>query len=415
MICLFSTSDSSKKSRGRPELWRFAAHLRQPQYALRKPSSNDLNMKPTIRKCDYSGHSRPDSTYHQHETTNANGICGAKRSCVGILLPQMPVCEGVQHVDSSYNIEVQGFRRLARRSRRRHRSPGERGVRVSASANGRACPAPAPMEQPAPQRPVALLNGEQLDECWRRLRCISDPLIAEVLPAATYPDELAAAAAWLQYNRNPTELAIDSQPWEPPIRALAHSPSVLIWMAENGDWTRALGTAFTYQGREVMDSIQRLRGEALAAGTLINTPQQVVVYQGSTLCIEPADPGVLYVPVYDWHEAYRRGYRPDAISFFVGSRIGGWLDLISDWDHRSVVEGARWDHGWDHRWDDDRNAHPVTIRDTVRIEGGNTPPPPNHARGAGGRHGMEAERRQAGAVLPRIDNPGQAGAARRAG
>src|SRR5262249_28320614 len=152
------------------------------------------------------------------------------------------------------------------------------------------------------------------------------------------------------------DAAIESQPWEPSIKALAHSPSVLDWMAGNPEWTRTLGTAFAYQQTDVMESIQRLRSQAVAAGSLANSPEQVVVVENSHICIEPARVDVLYVPVYDWRVCYTRRYEP---TFFVGASIGIWWDNDCDWDDHFVTVGARWDRGWDHRWDHDRTARPA--------------------------------------------------------
>jgi hypothetical protein len=220
-------------------------------------------------------------------------------------------------------------------------------------------PSPAYVQY-APAAPVRLgLNSAQLDELLGPVALYPDPLLAELLPASTYPDQLAAAALFLRTNPNPPEFVIQSQPWEPSIRALAHSPSVLVWMYNNPDWTRTLGTAFTYEPQDVMNSIQRLRAMAMSAGSLIDTPQQTIILQDRVICIEPATVDVLYVPVYDWHTCYTRRYEP---TFFVGAHIGGWLDNDCDWDDDFITVGARWDLGWDHRWDHDSDARRVTVR-----------------------------------------------------
>lgn len=221
-------------------------------------------------------------------------------------------------------------------------------------------PANVPAATPAPMvTQVQLgLSAPQLDELLGPIALYPDPLIAEMLPASTYPDQLAAAALYLRYNPAPSDLALQTQPWEPSIRSLAHSPSVLVWMYNNPDWTRTLGTAFTYQPQDVMNSIQRLRFLAMSAGSLIDSPQQIVLVQERIIYIEPAV-DVLYVPVYDWRVCYTRRYEP---TFFVSAHIGGWLDNDCDWDDHFITIGARWDLGWDHRWDHDSGARPVTVR-----------------------------------------------------
>ena len=69
-------------------------------------------------------------------------------------------------------------------------------------------------------------------------------------------------------------------------------------MDDNLAWTTALGQAFLYQQQDVMDSIQRLRAQAQALGNLQSTPQENVVVDDGTIEILPANPQVIYVPVY---------------------------------------------------------------------------------------------------------------------
>ncbi|HEY4329091.1 MAG TPA: DUF3300 domain-containing protein [Phycisphaerae bacterium] len=225
-------------------------------------------------------------------------------------------------------------------------------------------PVPVPSPAPYAQNSSATLGQQQLDQLLAPVALYPDPLIAEILPASTYPDELAAAALWLRYNPTPPDNAVDSQPWEPSIKALAHSPSVLVWMYNNPDWTHTLGTAFTYQSAQVMDSIQRLRGQAVAAGSLIDTPQQVVVMEDQQVCIEPVAADVLYVPVYDWRTCYTRR---DSLTFYAGAHVGIWFDNDLDWNDHMVTVGARWDRGWDHRWDNDRNARTVAVHNNTTV------------------------------------------------
>jgi Protein of unknown function (DUF3300) len=68
-------------------------------------------------------------------------------------------------------------------------------------------------------------------------------------------------------------------------------------------WTTDLGNAFLAQQADVMTAVQRMRARAQASGKLTDTPQQRVVVdnQGgqSAIEIQPADPQVVYVPVYN--------------------------------------------------------------------------------------------------------------------
>ena len=70
-------------------------------------------------------------------------------------------------------------------------------------------------------------------------------------------------------------------------------------MDKNLSWTSSLGDAYYNQQQDVADAIQVMRQKAQQAGTLKDTPEQSVTTQGSTVVIEPANPGVVYVPAYD--------------------------------------------------------------------------------------------------------------------
>jgi hypothetical protein len=65
-----------------------------------------------------------------------------------------------------------------------------------------------------------------------------------------------------------------------------------------------VGDAFLAQESDVMDSVQRLRSEAQAAGTLTTTSQQVITTTEGQIIIEPASPELVYVPVYNCAVAY---------------------------------------------------------------------------------------------------------------
>ena len=58
-----------------------------------------------------------------------------------------------------------------------------------------------------------------------------DNLVAEVLAAATFPDQVAIANYWLQQNKNLTGnalmQAVDKQTWDASVKALTQFPSVL--------------------------------------------------------------------------------------------------------------------------------------------------------------------------------------------
>jgi hypothetical protein len=175
-----------------------------------------------------------------------------------------------------------------------------------------------------------------------------DPLVAVILPASTVPSDLTLAAKFLASNGSPAE--IDAQPWDPSVKALVRYPDVLKWMTANLDWTQALGAAFAQQPADVMKSIQQLRAQARAAGTLIDTPQQRVDMEGDDIRIVPAEADTIYVPEYDPAIVYETpvGYTGPFVTFGVGYPVGVWLGYECDWDDFGIWVGP-WNPGWGYR------------------------------------------------------------------
>jgi len=215
------------------------------------------------------------------------------------------------------------------------------------------------VENPAPQ--VQALTEQQVADMTASIALYPDPLLAAMLPAATYPDQLADAQRWLDGTPRPDELSIQNLPYEPPIKTLLHYPDVLRLMSSHLDWTQALGAAFVYQPQDVMNSIQRWRSIAQAQGYLQSTPQQQVIATGPSIEILPPSPEVVYVPVYDPGVIFsgRPIYGRPPIDYRECGPGGGWLDFGLDWRDREVLVPTR--PYWDRRdrgnswYDDYRN------------------------------------------------------------
>ena len=130
-----------------------------------------------------------------------------------------------------------------------------------------------------------------------------DALVAQVLAAATYPTQVVEADRWRQAQGNaPAEqiaAGAETQNWDPSVKALTAFPTVLAQMDRNLQWTTDLGNAYYNQPQDVMDAVQAMRQKAEAAGQLRSTPQQVVTNDDGAITIAPANPAVVYVPVYD--------------------------------------------------------------------------------------------------------------------
>ena len=207
-----------------------------------------------------------------------------------------------------------------------------------------AAAAQLPTEQAS--QAYAPFTEEELDDLLAPVALYPDPLLALILPASTYIDDLTSADHWLSRHKHPSDADIDKQPWDISVRALAHYPSVVHYLATNPDWTTALGQAYVQQKDDVMASIQRLRHRAMAAGTLKSNREQKVYTEGSDIRIVPAQPTVIYVPEYNPALVYVEPVAgvvvpEDFIFFGVGFPIGSWLCLDIDWHHHDVFY-----HGW---------------------------------------------------------------------
>jgi hypothetical protein len=130
-----------------------------------------------------------------------------------------------------------------------------------------------------------------------------DPLVAQILSAATYPTEVVQAWQWEQQHPGAQgqQLAdwVDSQPWDQSVKALTQFPSVLDSMNANLTWTSALGDAYANEPDAVLQAVQVMRQRAQSAGALYSTNQQTVTADDQSISIEPVDPQVVYVPQYD--------------------------------------------------------------------------------------------------------------------
>ena len=210
---------------------------------------------------------------------------------------------------------------------------------------------------PAAEAPPQNLTKEELDKLLGPIALYPDALIAVILPAATVPSDIVLAARFLSTSGDPAQ--INNQPWDESVRSLARYPEVVKWMDQNLEWTTQLGEVFLDQPADVMNSIQSLRAQARAAGTLVDTPQQRVVEEESYIRVVPAEPEVIYVPQYDPEVVYVQPYTPyvePVVSFGFGFAMGPWLNYDCDWPRRKVCVGdwnPRWRDDWRPGWRDD--------------------------------------------------------------
>ncbi|HEX7053123.1 MAG TPA: DUF3300 domain-containing protein [Burkholderiales bacterium] len=151
-----------------------------------------------------------------------------------------------------------------------------------------------------------------------------DPLLSQILDAARYPDDVAAAAAWVRANpqlSGDAALAtVQSTAWAPSVKALVAYPEVLERMAESPQWLHDLGEAYSAYPGEVMATVQVLRQRAQASGYLRSDDQYAVSREGGAIVVQPVHPQLVYVRWYDPYVVY-----------------GGWTWTHRPWSWRPWV------------------------------------------------------------------------------
>jgi hypothetical protein len=221
-----------------------------------------------------------------------------------------------------------------------------------------AVPEPAGAAESPPQ---AAESPQQLDNLVAPVALYPDPLLGELLAAATYPMEIAEAEQWVKDHPNwKGHKLMDEakkQNWDPSVQGLVAFPDVLARLSQDMNWTTQLGNAFLADQASVMQAVQRMRAQAQAKGTLRSTPQEEVISQNqggqNEISIQPANPNVWYVPnynpVYVWGPPVW-GYYPPL--FYPGIDVGlGWLPGIDIGLYFGGWGGWGWGGwGWAPNW-----------------------------------------------------------------
>jgi hypothetical protein len=237
---------------------------------------------------------------------------------------------------------------------------------------------------------AAKFSKEELTQMLAPIALYPDSLLAQILMASTYPLEVVEAERWLRQNKqlkgDALDDALQDKTWDPSVKSLCHFPDILFAMSEKLDQTRKLGDAFLGQEDDVMATVQELRLRAEEQGNLETNKEQKVIVEKEIIRIEPADPTVVYVPVYDplyvygpwWYPAYppyywywppgfiiTGGYIGFGPRIFIGAGLFSWVWF--DWHTHHIhvdidrtrrfnrfpvkrgFEGPFWQHDYRHR------------------------------------------------------------------
>jgi hypothetical protein len=239
------------------------------------------------------------------------------------------------------------------------------------------------------------LSPDQLDDLVAPVALYPDELLSQMLVASTYPLEVVQAYQFMQKNPGLTGPALtqaaQQQNWDPSVQALVVFPDVVKLLNDDVTWTSNLGNAFLAQQQDVMDAVQRMRAKAQQAGRLQSTAQEQVTEtnQGgaSYIDIEPVNPDVIYVPVYDpvwiWGPAlwypYPHWYWPPRtvltgglyfgfgpainVGFFFGGGWHGWggWGWHPGWTNRTVIVNNTFIHTNNFNTAHIGNVHGTTV------------------------------------------------------
>ena len=248
---------------------------------------------------------------------------------------------------------------------------------------------------PAPPPPQQTLTPDQLDDLVAPIALYPDELVSQVLVASTYPLEVVQAFQWMQKNPGltgpPLTQAAQQQGWDASVQALVVFPDVVKRLNDDVTWTTNLGNAFLAQQQDVMDAVQRMRAKAAQAGKLQSTPQLNVTQttdNGAPVYeIEPVNPDVIYVPVYDpvwiWGPAawypyphwwwpprsfvgagFYFGFGPAInVGFFFGGGWHGWggWGWHPGWGNHTVIVNNTFIHTYNFNTAHITNVHGATV------------------------------------------------------
>jgi hypothetical protein len=194
-------------------------------------------------------------------------------------------------------------------------------------------------------------SPEELQQLAAPIALYPDGLVAQILAAASYPEEIVEAEKWMEKHKDlqgeKLGKEVNKQHWDASVKALTQFPAVLANMNQNLAWTSELGDAYVNQPQDLNSAIQTMRQRAQQAGNLKTTPQQTVNTNGNTIVIQPATPDVVYVPqfnpwlVYGAPLAVFPGWYPYPGLFWDGLGIGFGLGFGI-----GLFGGFGW--GWNH-------------------------------------------------------------------
>jgi hypothetical protein len=224
-----------------------------------------------------------------------------------------------------------------------------------------------------PAQPPEQLSKAQLQELVAPVALYPDIVLASLLPATTYPDQVADAAAYVRQQNGQVQGVPEDRNWDGSVAGLLQFPDVLNWLDQNDPWEEQMGSAMTYQQGDVLQAIQDYRQLALDAGNLkSNEYMKVEAQPNQDIRIEPAQPDTVYVPQYDT-AAVTQPQEKTGINPWLAFGGGAVVGALGAWALYSIFDDDDDDH---HHHGGGKGGHnkKVKVHDNVYYGRGRRPP-----------------------------------------
>jgi hypothetical protein len=197
------------------------------------------------------------------------------------------------------------------------------------------------------------LSADEMEILVARIALYPDELVAVIASSSLYPLQLVQAARFLDKAKSKPDLKPDPN-WDGSVISLMNYPEIVAMMSDDLDWTEELGSAITYQQKDVLAAIQQLRDKAVAMGVLKSDKKTKVSVEKETIVIQPATAEKIYVPQYPpemlyepdyvaapivyYPDPYPSYYYPTA-PYFAAFVTGVVWGAVVDWNHWGVWGG----------------------------------------------------------------------------
>lgn len=203
-----------------------------------------------------------------------------------------------------------------------------------------------------------LLTEDEMEVLVARIALYPDELVAVITSSSIFPLQIIEAQRFLDQSKTNKNLK-PKDSWDGSVISLLNYPQVVKMMSDDLEWTQALGSALTYQQKDVLIAIQALRDKAVDDKIIKSDDKITVVNQGDSIVIQSKDPEKIYVPQYEPQMLYEPNYDPVPIgyypdpypnyyyptaTFFAGAVTGAIWASVVDWDDWGVW-GGNWRGG----------------------------------------------------------------------